>query len=116
MTKQKIYLLISITINVVLIYILLRPVEQKTENEKYLLDRIKIDVINKKKALKEDSILIERRIKQKNFKIYTLKKQLKDEQFKYQSEIHKYKYITSDSAFAHILDSIKKVCCSDNSR
>lgn len=116
MKKQKIYLLISVAINIVLLYILLRPVQIKTENEQYLLDRIKLDVINKKKALKEDSILIERRIKQKNSKIYNLKKQLKDEQLKYQSEIHKYKYITSDSAFVDILDSIKKVCCSGHSR
>ena len=116
MTNQKIYLLISIAINIVLLYILLRPVQQKTENEQYLLDRIKVDVINKKKALKSDSVFIENKIKQKNFKIYNLKKQLKDEQLKYESEIQKYKYITSDSAFIGILDSIQKVCCPGHSR
>lgn len=116
MIKQKTYLIISIAINVVLLYILLRPVQQKTENEQYLLDRIKVDAINKKKALKADSVFIENKIKQKNFKIYNLKKQLKDEQLKYGPEIQKYKYLTSDSSFIGILDSIKKVCCPSHSR
>lgn len=116
MKNLKVYLVISICINILLSYIVLKKEPNYTNTEQYLIDKIKADNAAKKKKLKSDSLHFVNQIKVSEKKINKINDLRKHERYKYQLELSKLQSINNDSAFTYILDSIKKVCCPDHNR
>lgn len=114
--KLKHYLQISIFINAVLLYIILKPEPENTYLEKALIDRIKKEHIINTNRIFVDSIRHEKAIKLKEKKINTINYLRKNERSLYQLELSKIQLLNSDSSYVAAIDSIKKVCCSDTSR
>lgn len=116
MKNLKLYLIISICINILLSYIVLKKEPNYTNVEQYLLDKVKSDNIAKKEKIKLDSLRYIDNINRLTLKVSKIQKQRKNERTNYEIELSKLQSINSDSAYTYILDSIKEVCCPNGSR
>ena len=116
MKNLKVYLIISICFNVLLGYIILKPAPKVSNMETYLLDRISKDNKAKKESILRDSLRYESHIKELKNKIYYVQKKRKDEHDLYEQQLTKINNLSNDSSYYSYIDSIKKLCCSSNSR
>ena len=114
--KLKYYLLISIIVNVVLLYIIFKPSKESSQLDSILLDRIKKELIIHKNKVIVDSIRHEAEIEKLNKKVYYVQKQRKNEHNKYELELSKINHLVNDSSITFYLDSIEKVCCTGINR
>lgn len=116
MKNLKLYLLISLAINIVLAYIILKPVQQNTHLEKALINKIKEQHKADEARILSDSLRHVDIIKSKEKKINTINYLRKNERNLYQLELSKIQLLNSDSSYVAAIDSIKKVCCTSTSR
>lgn len=109
-------LVISLAINIVLLYIIFKPNPKESILEKALLERIKAEHKANEERILNDSLRFVEYIKLKEKKINTINYLRKNERNLYQLELAKIQLLNSDSSYVAAIDSIKKVCCSDTSR
>lgn len=105
--------LVSIILAVVIIWLLVDS-RQSKDNSKTYIDYIKKEWQIKQNKLKNDSIRYSIKIDSLTLEVNHIKKRRKYEYDKYLSEQSKFNNLTTDSSFIAILDSIKKVCCSND--
>lgn len=103
----------SLLLAIVIIWLLFFKSEPK-DNSNIYKDYIKELHETQLKQLKSDSIRYASKIDSLTSKIKNLNYLRKDERNKYLQEQSKYNNLTTDSSYNHVLDSIKKVCCSDS--
>lgn len=105
--------LISIILAIVIIWLLFDNRQHK-DNSKTYIDYIKKEWQIKQSKLKNDSVRYSNKIDSLNNKINKLNKLRKYERNQYLQEQSKYNSLTTDSSYFAVLDSIKKVCCSND--
>lgn len=106
--KPLIYL--SILLNVILLYLLFKPTP-KAVDYKPILDSI---IIEDKARLKADSIRLSNKVDSLSKRIKTINYFRKNERNKYEKQISKLNRPFDSTDFVRINDSLKKVCCSNN--
>jgi hypothetical protein len=111
MKNLKTYLVISIVVNILLCWVIFKPMPKKTDIETYLIDKFKAENIAKKQKVIADSIRHEAAIEKLNKNVYYVQKQRKNERNKYELELAKISNMASDSVINLYLDSLQKVCC-----
>jgi len=110
MKNLKTYLVISIVVNIVLAYIILKPSYVVDMDSQYKI-RVKKEIIFHKNRVTEDSIRHYEAIEKLNKNVYYVQKQRKNERNKYELELAKISNMVSDSVINLYLDSLQKVCC-----
>lgn len=114
--KIKHYLVISIAINILLSYIILKKEPNYTDYVLYLSNKVKAEHKAMEDKILNDSLRITNEIKIRDKKINKLYKIRDNERNLYQLELSKIQLLNSDSSYVAVIDSIKKVCCTDTSR
>ena len=104
----------SLILAIVLIYMVFFDSKPIVNTDDILIEKIKQVNKERLKELSKDSIKYSLKIDSLNNVVTQVKKKRKYEHDKYIQEQSKYNNLTTDSSYFAVLDSIKKVCCSDS--